>query len=277
MSLMSRISNGWTIASNSWKVLRENKRLIILPVLSTISLIVIIGSFLTVTIGFYGWDAHIIQRQGTVLQYAIIFGFYIVNYFIVMFFNVALVYCVSMYFKGEKVSVKDGIQFSISRIGTIFSWAVFAGSVGAVLKIIQENVGSLGKILTGLIGIVWSIATFFVIPVIAYENLGPVAAFKRSAQIMKDKWGERIGAGFSFGLITLAGLVIIGIVAFGVAAAIHPFVGIAVGVLGVASLMAIMSALRTIFISAVYHNINGDPVELYNQQFIDNLFVSKKK
>jgi hypothetical protein len=56
----------------------------------------------------------------------------------------------------------------------------------------------LGKIITGLVGIVWSVAIFFVTPVIACENLGPNAAFKKSAMLMKEKWGESIGAGFSF-------------------------------------------------------------------------------
>ena len=203
MTFFQRISNGWNIAINSWKVLRENKQLIIFPVLSTVSLILIVGSFFVSVLGFYDWDIDSIQEPGSVIQYIFILAFYIVNYFVVVFFNVALVHCVSMYFKGEKITVKDGIQFSMSRIGSIFAWAVFAGSIGAVLKIIQENTGSLGKIITGLIGIVWAIATFFVVPVIAYENLGPVDAFKRSSQIMKDKWGQRVGTGFSFMLISL--------------------------------------------------------------------------
>ena len=63
---------------------------------------------------------------------------------------------------------------------------------------------------------------------------------------------------------------------FGVGALIHPIAGVAIALLAVVTLLTVMSALRTIFISAVYHNVNGDPVELYNQQFIDNLFVAKK-
>ncbi|HEV2833359.1 MAG TPA: hypothetical protein VGW31_15375 [Hanamia sp.] len=47
--------------------------------------------------------------------------------------------------------------------------------------------------------------------------------------------------------------------------------------MGILLLLTIMSAVKTIFISAVYYNVNGDPVELYNQQFIDNLFEYKKK
>ncbi len=89
------------------------------------------------------------------------FAYYIVNYFIVVFFNMALIHCTSLYFKGEEPSIRKGIGFSVSRIGVIFSWAVLAGSVGALLKIIQKNVGSRGKIITGLIGVVWSVATFF--------------------------------------------------------------------------------------------------------------------
>lgn len=276
MSITDRISNGWNIALNSWKVLRENKQLIIFPVLSMISLTLIVGSFFIGILSFYDWDIHTIQRPGTVVQYLFIFAFYIINYFVVVFFNVALVHCVSMYFKGEKLTVKDGIQFSMSRIGAIFGWALFAGTVGALLKIIQENTGSIGKIITGIIGIVWGIATFFVVPIIAYENLGPVGAFKRSAEMMKNKWGERVGAGFSFGLIALVCFIAIAIASFVIGTLIHPLAGIAVGLVAVVTLLTIMSALRTIFVTAIYHNVNGDPVELYNQAFVDNLFISKK-
>jgi len=273
---MSRLSNGWQIAMNSFKVLKANRQLIIFPVLSGISLILIMTSFVLVTLGVSGWDLNNIDTSNRIAGYAILFVYYLVNYFVVVFFNMALIHCTSLYFKGEEVTVKEGIRFSMSRIGSIFAWAVFAASVGTILRAIQENVGTLGKIITGLIGIVWSVTTFFVVPVIAYENLGPIDAFKRSAQLMKQKWGESIGAGFSFGLVQLLGIIIVGVAAFAIGATIHVFAGIAIGVLGVLLLQAIVGAAQTIFISSVYHNITGDPVEQYNQQFIDNLFVSKK-
>lgn len=276
MGLMTRLSNGWKIALNSFKVLKENRQLIIFPLLSGLSLILIMGSFFTALLGFSGWNINNLDTPDTVASYALLFVYYIVNYFVVVFFNMALIHCTSLYFKGEEVTVRKGIDFSLSRIGTIFAWAVFAGSIGAVLKIIQENVGILGKIITGLLGVVWGIATFFVVPIIAYENMGPLDAFKRSAKLMKEKWGESIGAGFSFGLIQLAGIVITAVVAITIGATIHLFAGIAVGILGILLLQTIISAAQTIFVSTVYHNITGDPVEHYNQQFIDNLFVSKK-
>ncbi|HEY5367930.1 MAG TPA: DUF6159 family protein [Hanamia sp.] len=275
MSLGTRFSNGWTIAKNSFKVLRENRQLIIFPILSGISIILIVASFFTAVLGFAGWNVDNMRALGTIESYVLLFVFYIINYFVIVFFNMALVHCTSLYFKGEEVTIRKGIDFSMSRIGSILAWAVFAGTIGAILKIIQENVGALGKIITGIIGVVWSVATFFVVPVIAYENLGPIGAFKKSANLMKEKWGERIGAGFSFFLIEF--VAILAILALGfLLASVNIILGAAVAVTGILLLLTVISAVRTIFISAVYHNIQGDPVEVYNQQFIDNLFETKK-
>lgn len=279
MSFFNRLTNGWTIARNSFKVLKANRQLMLFPILSGVSLTLIMASFLLSALGIAGWDFNNldIPADNKALQYGIIFLYYIINYFVVVFFNMALIHCTTLYFRGEEVTVAKGIAFSRSRIGTIFAWAMFAGSVGAILKIIQENVGSLGKILTGLVGIVWAVATFFVVPVIAYENLGPIEALKRSTQLMKEKWGERLGAGFSFGLVQLVGFIGVAIVAVLVAVGIHPVAGIAIGVLGLLLLATVVSAARTIFVSQVYHCVTGDPVDQYNEQFISQLFIPKKK
>ncbi len=275
MSIFTRLSNGWQISMNSLKVLKANRQLIIFPILSGLSLLMLLASFVLVIMTGAGWDVENISQPNTIESYSLIFLFYIINYFILVYFNTALIHCTTLYFRGEKVSVREGLDFSFSRIGAIFSWALFAGTIGAVLQIIQENLGSVGKIITGIIGLVWSVATFFVVPVIAYENLGPIDAFKRSAIIMKEKWGEKIGATFSFGLIQIIGIIIIAIPVFLISYFIHPVAGIILGAVGLLLLFAIVSASKSIFISAIYHNIQGDPVEHFEQQFVDNLFKHK--
>jgi hypothetical protein len=189
----------------------------------------------------------------------------------------ALVHCTRLYFHGEEVTVAKGLQFSLSRIGVIFQWAVFAAIVGTILKAIQENSGIFGKIITGILGLVWGVATFFVVPVIAYENLGPIPAFKRSSQMMKEKWGESLGANFSLGLIQFIGILVVSGVLFLLGSMIHPIAGVALAILGMFIVMAIISATQTIFISAVYHNITNDPTTHFSQQMIDELFQEKKK
>ncbi len=275
MSFFDRLSNGWTLAINSLKVLKENKQLIIFPVLSGISLVLIMGSFVLVFLGVNGWSDENIEDPGTIGNYLYLFLFYLVNYFIVVFFNMGLIHCTRLYFRGEEVSINAGLRFSLSRIGTIFSWAVFAATVGTILRIIQEESGLIGKIITGIIGIVWNIATFFVVPVIAYEGLGPIAAFKRSSQLMKQKWGESLGATFSFGLLQFLAMIVLVIPLFFIGNMIHPIGGIALALMGVFIIATIFSAAQTIFVSAVYHNINDEPVKHFNQQMIDGLFQKK--
>jgi hypothetical protein len=160
-------------------------------------------------------------------------------------------------------------------VGAIFSWAVFAATVGTILKAIQEESGTIGKIVTGIIGIVWSIATFFVVPIIAYENVGPIEAFKKSSAMMKEKWGESIGATFSFGIIQFIGILIIGLPLFLIGSSIHIVLGIVLALLAVFIIVSIISAAQSIFVSAVYHNIEGNPVENFNNKLIDNLFETK--
>lgn len=275
MSIFNRLSNGYKIAMNSFKVLKENKQLIIFPILSGISMILIMGSFATVLLTSAGWNPDNLEEYSSVTYFLMLLLFYVVNYFIVVFFNMALVHCTRLYFRGEEVTIEKGLRFSLSRIGAIFSWALFAGTVGAILKIIQEESGWIGRIITGILGVVWSIATFFVVPVIAYENLGPIGAFKRSAGMMKQKWGESLGATFSFNLIYILAFIVVGAPLYLIGASIHPIAGIALAVLGIFFISAVFSAAQTIFVSAVYHNINGDPVKHYNQQMIDNLFEKK--
>jgi hypothetical protein len=278
MSFLTRLSNGWNLSMNSFAVLRENRQLILFPLLSGLSMLLIVSSFFVVLFASAGWDfteIDALRNQSTVVNYIILFGYYIVNYFIVVFFNTALIHCTRLYFQGQRPTVGDGLRFALSRIGAIFAWAVFAATVGTILRIIQERVGFLGKIITGLIGVAWSIGTFFVVPVIAYENLGPLAAFRRSAILMKEKWGESIGATFSFAIIQLLGLFFLAIPSMALGYFVHPLAGIALFFLGLFAITVIFSATRMIFISAVYHDINGDPVKHFNQQFTDNLFVEK--
>jgi len=275
MSFFDRLSNGWKISMNSFKILKANKQLIIFPVLSGISLLLLIGSFFTAIYAASGWNFDNLNGTSPVINYLVMFLFYVVNYFIVVFFNMALIHCTHLYFKGEEVTVQKGLQFSMSRLGVIFSWAIFAATVGTILRAIQENSGVLGKIITGIIGIVWSVTTFFVVPVIAYEKLGPIDAFKRSSQLMKQKWGESLGATFSFSIIQLLAMFLLAIPLFAIGALIHPLAGVALAIPGAFIILAVMSAAQTIFVSAVYHDVTGDPTEHFNRQMIDNLFHKK--
>lgn len=279
MGFFAKVENGWKICDLSLKVLKANKSLVLFPIISGISLVVILTTFFIGLGWLNSWDIENVASNASynrLFYYLIVFLVYLINYTIVIFFNIALMHCVKLYFEGEEVSISKGIHYSMSRIGYILSWAAFASTVGLILKIIQDNVGKLGKIIVGLLGWAWSISTFFVVPIVAYENRSPWDALKESVQMMKKLWGESLTASFSFGLIQFGALIVMIGVGF-LFGFINPFLGIGIGIIGFVLILATFSTLQSIFVSAVYHKVSSDiNVKEFGNIEVDSLFSPKK-
>jgi hypothetical protein len=58
------------------------------------------------------------------------------------------------------------------RLVPILLWAVVAATVGMALDAIHERVGFVGRIIATITGAAWSLATFFVVPVLVLEMTG---------------------------------------------------------------------------------------------------------
>lgn len=279
MRIFDRMSKGWTLGMTSMKIIKENKSLLLFPVLSTAALITVVLTFVGGTFAVFGWDFDLFLDEAVAgnqyLAYGALFIFYLINYFIIVFFNVGLVHCARLIFDGEKPSVRDGLTFSGSRVGAILSWAVLAATVGVVLQMIEERLGWIGQIVVGIIGIAWSIATFFVVPIIAYEDVDPVEALKRSGKMMKEKWGEAVGANFSFGLFFILGYFIVIISAIFLFQ-IHPILGVVSAVLSILLLHTVVAAAKTVFIAATYNHMMDRPAGRFDDAALDGIFIDKK-
>jgi hypothetical protein len=137
------------------------------------------------------------------LAYTFLLVFYVINYFCVVFFNVALVGVANSRLSGGTWTVRDGLELAWARKWTILQWALVAATVGMLLRMLEERLGWMGRIITRLIGVAWALASFFVVPVLAFEDLTPFDALKRSAKLFRETWGEKVVGGFSIGLIFL--------------------------------------------------------------------------
>jgi hypothetical protein len=107
-----------------------------------------------------------------------------------------------------------------SHMGTLLGWSVISALVGLLVSFLRGdgdgNIVSsiLRSLLAGVVAVVWSVITMLVMPVIVLENLGVIAAIKRSSSIIKNSWGTAllggVRIGIRFGLIyTLPGLLAI--------------------------------------------------------------------
>jgi hypothetical protein len=206
---MGRFSRGLALTKMSFRVIRKDKEILLFPVISGIISILVLASF------FGAWfflnNSRIEGIQNSVLFYVLMFLFYLVSYFVVIFFNTALVGCAMKRLEGGDPTVGYGLSFASSRVKVILKWAMVAATVGLILRAISDRAGAIGRIVMGIIGLVWTIATYFVVPVIAFEGLGPFQAIKRSVSILKGTWGEALISNLGIGLIFMA-LALIGIV-----------------------------------------------------------------
>ncbi|HET9178781.1 MAG TPA: DUF6159 family protein [Terriglobia bacterium] len=204
---MGKISNSWELVKQSFAVLRQDEELMLLPVLSAISCVAVTLSLLAGSGLFYypQIKAAIAQQAGwrpsNYLIAGAMFIFYLANYFVIVFFNTALVSAASIRLEGGDPTVRGGLRAAWSRLGVIFKWALLAATVGMVLRMIEERSSLIGRLVVGLLGLAWTLGTFLVVPVIAFENLGPIAALHRSVELFRKNWGEEAVGSFSFGLI----------------------------------------------------------------------------
>lgn len=251
---MGRIGTGWQLTKTSLRVLRQDKELILFPLISGLALLLILGGFIGgmfFTVGF----AAFAGGDSTWLFAVLMVVYYVVAFFIGLYFNAAVIGAATIRLNGGNPTLSDGLRIARENIGRIFLWAVFAATVAMILRAIQERLGFVGKILIGLVGVAWSLATFFVVPVLIYEKLGPWAAVKRSAHIFKSTWGETIVGGFSMGaiffLVGLAG-VLAPILGFLLGGMVGLIVGIIVMVVYWLILGLVASAANSILIAALY-------------------------
>jgi hypothetical protein len=180
---------------------------------------------------------------------------YFILFFIVIFFNTAIIACAHIRLNGGDPTVSDGLRIASQNIGRIILWALISATIGMILQIIRERFGWIGKIVAGVAGLAWTYVTFFIIPVIIYEKKGMGSSIRRSASLFKETWGETIigtfGFGIIFGLLALLGIIpiILGAIYWGVLGAV---VGVIIAFFYWAIIGVVASATNGIYVAAMY-------------------------
>ena len=200
---MGKFSNSWELMKASWNILKLDKEMLVFPLLSAISAIIVTLSFVTPLFLMENGAVFsgLVESENKVPVYLLLFLFYFCNYLVMIFFNSAIVICATIRMNGGDPTVADGLRLAFKRLPLIAGWAVVASSVGMILRMIEERVGIIGRIITALIGMAWTVTSFLVIPIMVVDKRGPIEALKESAHLLRKTWGEQLISNFSFGLI----------------------------------------------------------------------------
>ena len=280
--MFEKFSHSWSLIKASASVLRSDKELLIFPLLSAISCIIVAATFFVPAI-FAGLFSGLDRENMSPLFYVFLFVFYVVQYFVIIFFNSALIGAAMIRLNGGDPTVADGFRIAMSKLPAILGYAVIAATVGVILRALQERAGFIGRMIIGMIGLAWTVASFLVVPVLVSQDIGPIDAVKRSAELLKKTWGQNLigtgGIGLVFGLAIFAlifaggGLIFLAVSSGILAITITVIVAVVVALL---LLILIQAALQGVYAAALYrYATEGDAGEGFDKDMVAAAFKVK--
>ena len=252
-----RIARGTRLAGEAFALLNDARRLLLLPAAALLVDALCVGVLLALAAAASGRHGH-----DVVLVVAFAASMYPITVSST-FFNVALMHVVSRRWNGEHASVRDGLRVARQRLGKILAWSLLAASVGATMQLLERigHVAWIERLLAMLVNLAWGVATFFAVPALTLEDVGPLAAIKRSSAIVRRRWPESvtgtiaIGGAAAFAMIPGIALCTAGIALF----KSEPVSGAIVLALGVVAILPVMlysSATSAVFSIAVWEYAN---------------------
>lgn len=255
---MGRLARSWTLVKASAAALRSDRELLVFPLLSGLCTLLVAASF-AVPVLAGGALAHVQQGDRPDWLWPLGFAFYLVQYFIIFFFNAALVGAARIRLDGGNPTLADGFRIAAARWPAILGYAAIAATIGMILRMIQERAGFIGRWIVGLLGLAWTVATFLAVPVLVNEDIGPIDAVKRSAELLKRTWGENlvgtVGIGLVCGVIGVAwvllsvGLIVVAVNGQSMAAVVTIVLLAGIGML---LLGLVQSALQGVYAAALH-------------------------
>ena len=212
------------------------------------------------------------------------FLFYLSQYFVIFFFNAALVGAAMIRLNGGDPTVSDGLRIAARDSCRSLATRAIAATVGLILRVIEERAGFIGRWIAGLLGVAFTVATFLTVPILVSSNVGPVDAVKESAALLKKTWGENVvgnvGMGLVFFLVYLSvigiGMLFVFLVAETGSEALIITVT-AMLVLAVVALALLHAALQGVYSAALYrYATEGDAGGSFSGTMLGEAFRSKR-
>lgn len=282
---MGRIRKGLELTRVSWDVLRQDRSLLLLPLLSGLLALAVLA------LTFFGlfWDeAHALIDGSASIRDAmspldwVVFAIvsYVLSY-LAIFFNVALMCAADERMQGGDPTVASALRAASVHARAIAPWAAVSVIVQSIIRAIEDRGGIVGQIIGTLIGVGWALATYLILPVLIFEGVGVREAFTRSKDLFIATWGEMVSGDIGMSLIAfLISLLAIpsGLI---IAAGGEPaMVGLAVAVVIAWFVIvgAAFSAMNAIFRVALYrYATDGTAPDGFEAVAFDTMFPPRRK
>jgi hypothetical protein len=254
-----KISRGWRLTQVAWKLIRHDRTMLALAAAGVGCAIVF-----TLLVFYFGGYFSNPQHPGGRFGLIALIAFY-PSVFVSVFFNVALACAASAAFDGCHMSVGEALRIAYGKVNRIALWSLLTAVIGMVISEIANRLPGGAKLAGWLLGAAWGLATIFVVPILAMESTGAIDAVKRSARLVKSRWGEGLSGGVAIGAWSVVVAIPLGVL-IGIGGAMtksHPETGIvllATGMIGLIAMSVLISATRQVFAVALYRYSIDAPI-----------------
>ena len=234
-----RIARSWRLSRAAWQIVRSDRAILILAVSSTLLTTAALAVIYDLT-GMFSGHRH--SGGGHFALVTLIVAYPLT--FLSVFFNTAIAAAANGVLEGKRLSVREALAVPTRRAGQVAAWSLLATVVGVVIDQIARRLPLVGNVIVRVVGLSWSLAALFVVPILATEGCAAPECLRRSVTLVKKRWGEGISGNV---LITLWAVVLIIPLAFVFGAIIavsrgHPGVRVA--------LFAVMAIAFVLLIAA---------------------------
>lgn len=202
MHFWQRIGLGWQLGKRSLWVVWNDKTLLAFPFLTIVCYALTVLMFhLSVGPDKLQFFINTLRNEEGVQHinwdyYVAALVAYLALAVISTFFNVALVGCTHISLGERDSKFGDGFRVAFHHVISIIVWALVSSTIGLLLNLLDRERHS-ARPLRRILGMAWSVMTYFVVPFMVVENTNLFNAFRHSPKIMRDTWGENLGVQFS--------------------------------------------------------------------------------
>ena len=218
--------DSWRLTRTAFRMIREDRALLVFPLVGGLAAIAIVLLF---ALGEYLFVYPYANGSGfSSATYLLAFLVFLPAYFALAFVSTyctaALIGAATKKLNGQYATAADGWAVARSRLGRLAGWALLSATVGLVIQLISSRVRGVGGWIIGAVGgAAWGVVTYFIVPVLLFEDLRPWPALKRSARLFVNSFGRTMFSNLALGL--LIGLAVLGAFALGVVGLWLLFVG----------------------------------------------------
>lgn len=193
---------------NAFSFLYHNPDLFLLPLLNLFTAGIFVKFLIWPVIINLSGFMNVFANHPVALIFLII-SYYFSLTFLIIFFNTALIAISLKRFRNQKMNLGQGFLVAIEHLPTLIAWTFVSSTLGLVVSTLEHTFDFMEKWVDQKLGFSWSVAAYFVLPIVITHPTSSWAALKQSGKKFELEWRKTVSINMLVGMTFLAILVLL--------------------------------------------------------------------